>query len=310
MVSLNQPIESLPGLNPRILPKLHRLGIKRVQDLLMHLPFRYEDFSNIKKIADLAAGEKATITAKILNIGNKRTWKRHLNITEALLEDETAPIRAVWFNQPYLTQTLKKELWVNISGKVSLDNMGLYFSNPVFEVLGLEVSERETLHTAGLVPIYPETEGITSRWLRLKIKSLLDNLPPPADFLPPLIVKEFGLIPLNHALRQIHFPKNQTQAENAKKRMAFNDLFLLQLFTAQEKQKLKAQSALPLTIDLPLVKDFIGSLPFQLTNSQKLAAWQILQDLEKPSPMNRILIGKVGSGKTVVAAIAALNTAS
>ncbi|MBI4120426.1 MAG: GxxExxY protein [Parcubacteria group bacterium] len=307
---LNQPLETQAGIGPRVWPRLQRLGIKRLGDFLTHLPFRYEDFSNIKKIADLTAGEKTTITAKILNTGNKRTWKRKMNITEALLEDQTAPIRAVWFNQPYLTQTLKKGLWINISGKVSLDNMGLYFSNPVFEVLGSEVSERETLHTAGLVPIYPETEGLTSRWLRLKIKGLLDNLPPLADFLPPLIIKEFRLISLDQALRQVHFPKNPKESTEAKRRLSFQDIFLLQLYAHNERQKIKSKSAAALPIDLALIKRFIASLPFQLTNSQKLAAWQILKDLEQNSPMNRILIGEVGSGKTVVAAIAALNTAS
>src|SRR3989344_6500151 len=194
MFDLGSPIESLGGIGEKVLEKLRKLKIKKVRDLLFYLPFRYEDFSNIKNIADLAIGEKATVTAKILNISNKRTWKRRMIITEALLEDATAPIRAVWFHQPYLLQTLKKGLWVNISGKVSADKMGLYFSNPVFEIIGLDnegppfaFAEGRSfvgLHTGGLVPIYTETAGLTSRWLRLKIKTVLDNLETLPDFLP------------------------------------------------------------------------------------------------------------------------------
>src|SRR3989344_1940641 len=173
MISLDSPIQTLPGIGPKVLEKLHRLKIKKVRDLLFHLPFRYEDFSNIKNIIDLEAEEKATVTARILNINSKRTWKRKMFITEALLEDNTAPVRAVWFNQPYLTQTLAKGVCVNISGKVALDNMGLCFSNPVFEIMGPENTQGLTfqegqtlkspgLHTGGLVPIYPETAGLSS----------------------------------------------------------------------------------------------------------------------------------------------------
>ncbi len=323
-MDLNSPIQTIPGIGEKVLEKLDRLKIKKVSDLLFHLPFRYEDFSNIKNIFDLEAEEKATITARVLNIGNKRTWKRKMIITEALLEDDTAPIRAVWFHQPYLLQTLKKGLWVNISGKVSADKMGLYFSNPVFEVLGSGESEGppfdksegrsfsfgETLHTAGLVAIYPETAGLTSRWLRLKIRGILDNIGTIPDFLPNFISQKFCLINLNQAIRQIHFPKTLNEAAAAKKRLAFGDIFLLQLFVYNAKQKNKSKPAAKITIDLFLVKKLIAALPFQLTNSQKLAAWQILKDLEQPSPMNRILVGDVGSGKTVVAAIAALNVAS
>lgn len=317
MISLDSPIEALGGIGPKMLAKLHHIKIKKVKDLLFYFPFRYEDFSNIKNIADLSVGEKATVTARVLNIGNKRTWKRHMTITESLLEDKTAPIRAVWFHQPYLADTLKKGIWVNISGKVNLDNMGLVFSNPVFEILGSDPHEKETppdgragIHTGGLVAVYPETQGLSSRWLRLRIKALLDNFKNIPDFLPDFILREFSLIPLSKSLSQIHFPKTMREAEEAQRRLAFQDLFLLQLYAQKEKEKIKSKYAAEIPIDLPLIKKFLTSLPFQLTNSQKLSAWQILQDISKPSPMNRLLEGDVGSGKTVVAAIAALSTSS
>src|SRR3989344_1938750 len=247
MFDLGSPIESLGGIGEKVLEKLRKLKIKKVRDLLFYLPFRYEDFSNIKNIADLAVGEKATVTAKILNINNKRTWKRHMIITEALLEDATAPIREVWFHQPYLLQTLIKALWDN----------------------------------AGDMP----------------------------DFLPNFIAKDFELIKLTRALRQIHFPKNSAETQEAKKRLAFQDIFLLQLYAQSEKQKIKSRPAAGVPINVDLIKKFTGSLPFRLTDSQKIASWQILKDMEKPSPMNRLLVGDVGSGKTVVAVLAALNTA-
>ena len=313
MISLDSPIQNMPGIGPRVMEKLHRLKIKKVKDLVFHFPFRYDDFSNIKNIADLLANETATVSAKILNIANKRTWKRQMFITEALLEDKTAPVRAVWFNQPYLADTLKKELWVNISGKVSCDKFGLCFSNPVFELLGSEPQESDEqtgLHTGGLAAVYPETYGLSSRWLRLKIKILLDNLDDIPDFLPDSTLKDFNLISLAQALRQIHFPKTLTEAEEAKRRLSFQDLFLLRLYAQKEKEKIKSKPAVEVPTDLPLIKKFVSSLPFQLTNSQKIAAWQILGDISKNSPMNRLLEGDVGSGKTVVAAIAALNLIS
>ncbi|MEK9174857.1 MAG: DEAD/DEAH box helicase, partial [Patescibacteria group bacterium] len=316
MFNFNSPISTLNGIGPKVLEKLTKLRIKKVSDLLFHLPFRYEDFSNIKNIADLAAGEKATITAKILNIGQKRVWKRNMTITEALLEDKTAPIMSVWFNQPYLTNTLKKGLWVNISGKISMGKRGLYFSNPAFEVLDsegppfLEGRSFSGLHTGGFVAIYPETRGLTSRYLRLKIKTVLDNIGKIPDFLPHSTVKEFDLITLTRALHQIHFPKNIAEAETAKKRLSFQDIFLLQLYAHREKQKIKSKLAAAVPIDVDAIKKFTASLPFQLTDSQKIASWQILKDMEIPSPMNRLLVGDVGSGKTVVAAIAALNAAN
>ena len=311
MIDLDSPINALGGIGEKVLEKLRKLKIEKTRDLLFHLPFRYEDFSNIKNIVDLEAEEKATVTARILNINNKLTWKRRMTITEALLEDATAPIMAVWFHQPYLTQTLKKGLWVNISGKVSAGKKGLYFSNPAFEVLGANLDqEKETLHTASLVAIYPETEGLTSRWLRLKIKTLLDNIGDVPDFLPSLIIKDFELAGLEQALRQIHFPKNNSEANQAKRRLSFQDIFLLQLYAQREKQKIKSRLAAGVPIDVELIKKFTASLPFRLTDSQKICSWQILKDMEKPSPMNRLLVGDVGSGKTVVAAIATLNAAN
>jgi len=304
---LEKPIKTLGGIGPKVLEKLHRLGLKTVGDLIHHFPHRYEDFSNIKNIGDLVAEEKATVTGKIAGIKTIRTWKKRMMVTEAFASDKTGVIRLVWFNQPYLTQTLKKDLWVSFSGKVALDNSGLYFSNPVFEVVGLEPSDTVKIHTGGLVPIYPETRGLTSRWLRYKIHSVLNQIKSFDDFLPDFLIKELKLASRDKALRQIHFPKTKEEAEAARRRLSFEELFLLQLFGALERKKIKSSPAPKIPTNVPLIKKFVEHLPFRLTDSQRLAAWQILKDMEAASPMNRLLEGDVGSGKTVVAAIAALN---
>lgn len=303
---LNTPIKQLAGIGPGVMQKLNRLGIKTTNDFFTHFPHRYEDFSNIKKIDDLVADEKATVNGRLIEINNIRTWKRRMTVTEALLEDKTGVIRATWFNQPYLTQTLKEDLWVNFSGKVSLDNNGLYFSNPIYEIVGRDPSQKETVHTGALIPIYPETRGLTSRWLRFKIKSLLAGADKFEDFLPDFLRRQFRLKSRDWALRKIHFPKSENDIKEARRRLAFDELFLLQLVTAQERKKLKLRTAPTIPFNLSLTKKFIAALPFRLTKSQRLAAWQILKDMERSHPMNRLLEGDVGSGKTVVALIAAL----
>ncbi len=306
---LKKPIAALSGVGSRVEEKLDRLGIKTIGDLVWHIPHRYEDFSNRKKICELREGEKATVTAQILALESRRAWRRrNMMLTEAVVEDETGPIRVVWFNQPFLEDTLKPDLWVSLSGKVSLDKKGLVLSNPIFELIGSHPDtkdEGELTHTGGLVPIYPETRGLTSRWLRYKIKALLGQLEPVTDFMPRFIMDTCNLLPLDEALRKVHFPASQTDYEGARRRLAFNDLFLIQLFAAQEKQKVQKEKAPQVPTNVDLIKSFVSSLPFTLTDSQRVAAWQILKDMERPHPMNRLLEGDVGSGKTVVAAIAA-----
>ncbi len=305
--ALKIPTEKLPGVGEKMVEKLKRLGIKKAGDFITHFPHRYEDFSNVKKIKNLKANEKATVTGKIIGISSNKTWKKRMTITEAVIEDETGSIKAVWFNQPYLTQTLKRDTFVNLSGKVAIRKREIYLSNPAYELIGKTKTEKSTIHTGGLVPIYPETRGLTSRWLRFKIKSVLDRVDFFEEFLPEFLLKEFNLLSRDEALRKIHFPKNDKDIKEAKKRLGFEELFLLQLFTASEKEKIKSSPAPAIETDVPLIKDFIAQLSFDLTNSQRLATWQILKDIEKSSPMNRLLEGDVGSGKTVVGAIASLN---
>ncbi|MAG44360.1 ATP-dependent DNA helicase RecG [bacterium] len=306
--TLKTPVSKLYGVGPSYISKLAKLGIKTAQDLLFHFPHRYEDFSNIKNITDLIIGEKATIIGKILQIKSIRTPRKKMFLTEALIQDKTSAIRAIWFNQPFLMRSLKKGTPVSISGKINIDADSLYFSNPIYEIVFQK--SQGTVHTGRLVPIYPETQGLTSRWLRFQTKSLMHLLNDVHDFLPAKTSRDLSLPSLSWALQQIHFPDSEKNAQRAKHRLAFDELFLLQLRGAIARAKWNKQHAPKINFNEKLIKSFVKSLPFKLTNAQKKASWQILRDMEKPHPMNRLLQGDVGSGKTIVSAIAALETAN
>jgi len=287
------------------LKRLSSLGLKTVRDLLFYFPYRYDDFSQISSIAQLKENQTATICAKIIEIKNIRIFKRKMTITEALIKDDSGSLKAVWFNQPYLENTLKKGTLANFSGKVSFAKKVLCLSNPAYEVVK---QSSDTTHTGRLVPIYGQTYGLSSRYLRFIIKPLLYLTAKISDFLPFQIKKEFNLIDLSQAVRQIHFPDNLEQSKKARLRLSFDELFLIQLKNLKHKQQLAESKAPIIFFNQKLIKDFVESLPFKLTADQRIAAWEIFQDLAKPRPMNRLLDGDVGSGKTVVATMAALST--
>ncbi|MCK4592723.1 ATP-dependent DNA helicase RecG [Candidatus Parcubacteria bacterium] len=307
-LSLKTPIEKLPLIGPAYVKKLHRVGIETAGDLLFYFPFRYDDFSEVKKISEIELGEVVSVRGKIIDIQNIRTWKRKMNITEALIEDESGAIKSVWFNQPFLVRNLKKGANVSLSGKVVYAQEGLQLSNPSYELLG----SGQSLHTARLVPVYHETEGLSSKWLRTHIKPILRLSNEVEEFLPVSIIKNQKLFSLSEAIRQIHFPDNEEKAKIAKRRLAFDELFLVQLYMILQKQKWQENNAIEIKFNKKLekeIKDFVDSLPFKLTNAQKISSWNIIKDFEKNRPMNRLLEGDVGSGKTLVALIAALAVA-
>ncbi len=307
MLKLDTPFFQLKGIGPKILNKLKKLEIYTIKDLLFHFPTRYEDFSQIYKIKDLTFNQEATISGKIIQVKNTKTWFKKFYLTEILVSDDTGTIRAIWFNQPFLKNILKPNLKINLSGKISLyQGQELYFNNPQYEILK---EKKEPTHTARIVPIYPETKGLTSKFIRLLINQVLKNVEKIKEFIPAEILKKENLPEINQALKQIHFPKSLKEALQAKKRFAFEDLFLLQLHLANEKLKLSEQTAISINFDLERIKNILKKLPFELTLSQKKALWEILKDLNKTKPMNRLLQGDVGSGKTIIALISALEVA-
>ena len=304
-MELNTELSKLPKIGPKFSSKLQKLGIKTVKDLLWHFPFRYEDYSKIVPIGELAIDQSATVQGRIHQLTIRRTWKKNLLIIEAVIIDDTGGIKAVWFNQPYIRNILKEGNLYNFAGKVTKSQREIYLASPSYEPIG-NIHQGETRHTAGLIPIYPETRGLTSKGLRYLIQPLLKELDHIEDFLPEEILKENKLSGINIALRRIHFPLKPEDSEISKKRFAFEDLFLLQLNNLKYRMNLAENKAMPIQINEQKLAKIITGLPFQLTNSQKQSLYEVIEDIQKTLPMNRLLQGDVGSGKTIIAAIAAL----
>ncbi len=313
MIYLEQPLYEIKGIGPKFLTKLEHFKIKTVRDLLRHFPFRYEDFSEVLKIIDLQVGQEVTVQGVIEDIKPRKSWKRGMFIIEAKISDETGSIKAIWFNQRFLLAVLKKGRLVSLSGKVvAAKNGSLCLSHPTHEFINqaiIESEQKETKHTARLVPIYPETRGFTSKAFRYLIKPILDELEPVEESLPKEILDKYKILGIDEALYKIHFPDDIKETRLARERFAFEDLFYLQIMNLKEKLRLAMEKAHAFKIDLDYIKKLLEKIPFELTVSQKKSLWEILKDLEKPRPMNRLLQGDVGSGKTIVAVIAALAVA-
>jgi len=308
MVSLSTSVNKISYVGPIYQKRLKKLGIKNVKDLFYHFPYRYDDFSNVMPISKVKLGETCCVIGKILKIKSIKIWGKKMYLTEAMLKDKTGTIRATWFNQPYLTKNIKEGDKVCLAGKTSSGNNGLHLANPAYE--NIRPRTKTLTHTGRLVPVYPETGGISSRWLRYILKPLLAELKNDIeDPIPESLRKDYNLLPINTALWQIHFPDSKILAKKAKDRFSFEELLLIELLVTKERKKIASQKGVPIPMNISLVKRFVDSLPFKLTDAQKKCTWQILKDIERKQPMNRLLEGDVGSGKTAVATIAALNTA-
>ncbi len=301
-MKLSTPIGKVSRVGNKYKAKLKKMDIYTVGDLLFHFPARYDDFSKITPISQLSTKEKVTIEGEVKVIGAGKTSKKRVPYSEAIVQDKSGAVKVIWFYQPYLAKTIKKGERLFVSGKPGYGNEGLQFINPSYEK-----KKKESLHTGGLVSVYPETEGLSSKWLRYVIKPLLEKVVPQIkESLPEDIIKNYDLLPLPEALKKIHFPESKKDAKDAQDRFAFERLFFIQLASLRKKMDIMRENSTPIEVDMDYVKDFVSSLPFELTDPQKKSAWQILKDIEKSHPMNRLLEGDVGSGKTVVAAIAAL----
>lgn len=309
-LTLKTPIRFLPGVGPKMAVRLKKLAIETVSDLLDHFPYRYQDYSLITPIARAQAGETVTVSGNIINIKNIYTRSRkQRTIQQAIVKDQSGTIEIIWFNQPYLVKSLAEKSMISLSGKVSLKGNKLQLISPEFEIIAQE--GKTLLNTGQLVPIYPATAGISHKYLR---KLLALALPAVAnqitEFLPPELINKNKLINEKEAILKIHFPKTRDNFEEAKKRLIFDELFLLQVKLLKEKNLWQKKQPAPiLKVNPSMVKKFTQSLPFTLTNAQKEAANAILADMAKPVAMNRLLQGDVGSGKTVVALMAAITAA-
>ena len=296
-------IETIPRINQKYAEILKKINVFTVGDLLFHFPFRYEDYSERIEIDALIVGQTATVMGEISKSKLVRTWKKKMLITECYVSDETGSVRAVWFNQPYVSDSLTVGKGVRLAGKVLEDKNGLYFSNPAWEL-----SSREPTNTGRLVPIYPETEGLTSKWLRWQLQNIFKLNPEIPEPIPEDILHELHLPEIKTALEYIHFPKSENQYLLAQKRFAFQNMLTVQLASLQVKANWEKETCVKIPFVEKTIQTFTDGLPFSLTNAQRKASFEILQDLGKARPMNRLLNGDVGSGKTIVAALAALQT--
>lgn len=293
------PVTKISGIGPRFKTLLEKLDISTIEDLLYHFPTRYEDFSKNTKICDLKPGNTVTITGVLDKVQNifTRNGKR---ITKATLIDKTGKIDLIWFNMHYIKRSLKEGVEYRASGKVDSHNGKLTIITPE-----MEQKDNKAINTGRLVPIYPATTGISSKWIRNKTDIALKNTKL-LELIPKKTLNKHKLLDYDTAIKEIHFPGVKTTAENARKRFAFEELLIEMLKVQLSKKDWQKKLISPkLRRDDLKINKLIQSLPFELTASQNNAVMEISEDLKKSHPMNRLLEGDVGTGKTVVAVIAA-----
>lgn len=302
---LSVPLPALNRVGKSTAQSLKKLGLETVQDLLFYFPFRYDDFSQATPIDQAEAGRNISVTGTIELIQNKRSSRQKRQLTEAIISDDSGLIKVIWFNQPFITQNLKPGDRVSLAGKTAESYGQLTMVSPQYE----KITSGGLIHTQGLVPVYHLSSEITQKQLRFLIKQALAAVDKLEEWLPKKILEELELISLTEAIKQAHFPESLEQAQAARKRLGFGELFIRQLRSQALKYQLKNKKAPKVEFQEIFTRSFVQSLPFTLTPGQKQAAWEILQDINRPTPMSRLLEGDVGSGKTVVAAMALLNTA-
>lgn len=302
MINLKASVSKLAGVGPKYLKLLEKLYIYTTEDFLYYFPFRYDDFTNISTIDNWQNGQTLTTSAQITSITNVIS-KNGKRLTIAQIQDNTAKGRVVWFNQHFLIKVLKKNITYNFSGKVAEFNEKNTLVNPIFESV-----DNQSIHTQGLVPIYPETEGVSSKWLRTKIKDLVTKIDTDSldEYLPEHLLNEYDLLDINTAIKDIHFPQSHIHAQKAKDRLAFEEIFFELLNVEYRKYELENKhKGIKLNINQTYINEFIATLPFELTSSQNDACDHLLRLMQINKPMNSLLAGDVGSGKTIVAAICA-----
>lgn len=295
------PVSEILKLTKPQIAAFKKLGVETAADLLMLLPYRYLDFSKTVKIKDLRPGENISLRVKIKSINGRFSFRARISLAEAVVSDETGSLKVTWFNQPYLAKSLKLGDEIFLAGKAEYYNSALQLTNPLYEK-----TSDFPVHTARLVPVYHLTRGLYPKTIRNAVKAALPLAGSLIDILPDETLIRQKLLPLKKAVGLSHFPQSLRDIAEAQTRLNFEDLFIKQLIVQKTRLENQKRPAYQIQFDQKLIKQFVDSLPFALTLEQKQAAWDILRDLEKPQNMNRLLEGDVGSGKTAVALIAAL----
>jgi ATP-dependent DNA helicase RecG len=299
---------STPKIPTQFIPKLQKLNIHTVYDLLTHKPRKYEDFSRYTLIEYLSEfPEEAPISLRATCVKRtlRRIPRRKLWLIEATFEDSSGDITLTWINQRYRYEQLIEGELYSISGYVKHIGSKISITQPETERVQ---AGKPTLHTGRLLPLYPATSGITSRFFRAYIYKYQSYIQSIQEFLPQDIITLYNLIGASEMLHNIHFPKNEEDIRLGLERWYFNELFRVNIYLLQQRIAFQSQRAHSIPTQTQLIKKFLSTLPYSLTQAQRKSTWEILQDMTKPSPMNRLLQGDVGSGKTLVATIATLNT--
>ena len=297
-------IRYLKGVGPKRALALEKLGVHSLRELFYLFPRRYEDRSNLRTIAQLTVGEYATCRGEVLSAKLKRM--RRMTLMEVVVGDDTGMIHAVWFNQPYLKDQFQPNQQVILYGKVDRYQDRLQITSPEYEILE---PEEESVHAGRITPIYPLTEGLFQKSLRSTMRDQIQNQLDSAlrEYLPSEFRDQLGLPGLRDSIRQIHFPENFDSLNDARRRIVFDEFLIFEMMLLRKLEKMKAKHrAHALTGTQELARTFTAGLPFALTPSQKTVIAELSAELGQNIPMNRLLHGDVGAGKTVVAAYALL----
>jgi ATP-dependent DNA helicase RecG len=315
-------LTSLFRLTPVQLKALERLSIRSAAELLLYLPSRYEATGDYKPINELAAGDEVVIHGKVIKAKTSKAWKKKMPMGEVVLEDHNGVIKAIWFHQAYMAKKVPEGSWAKLRGKVTArassakssasQGTELYISNPDIEAID-ESQAGEHLFSHGdtnqrpLVPVYPETRGLSSTWFYYHIEQLLKkNLHQDlVDPIPADILKKYNLPSIKTAVVWVHSPERAADAEAARKRFAFQEIFFIQVSRLADKQAYQSQPSYKIEADDKSLKDFLSRFPFAPTEAQTRAIGEVIKDLAAGKPMTRLLEGDVGSGKTLVAAATA-----
>ncbi len=300
LIGLTANLTVLSGIGPKTAQTLEQLGLVTLEDLLYYFPRRYDDYSQLKPINRLQFGDEVSVLANVKSAFTRPIKGGKLTMTEAVVEDGTGALRITWFNQPWLEKSIRPDTQLVLSGKIEMYLGRLCMNAPDWELI-----EQEHLHTNRIVPVYPLTAKVTQKSLRRMMHQTITFWAPRIpEFLPRQVIDQGDLDTLNQALMQIHFPDSLDKLHAAQERLAFDEIFLLQLGVIRQKRAWQSNPAQPFTISDEWLQEKLAALPYPLTGAQLRAIQDIRGDLASGNPMNRLLQGDVGSGKTIVAALA------
>ena len=307
MLKLSSPVTDIPRIGTAKAKILEKLDITHARDFLYSFPRRYEDFSHITAIEDLKPGQRMTVHGRVQAV--KQDWgfqgRRRLLRIFVDIADETGVLCVTWYNLRFLPRQLWQGREMYVAGKVEMSsgqNPQLQMRSPAFEFVR---ADQDQTHTARITPIYPETKGVTSRFLRYQVKTLLPLLEALPEYLPPDIIRRHKLMHIHAAIKEAHFPASSDSLASARRRLRFDELFFLQLAALVRRRRRSRKQAPAVKPAAAKMRQHIRKLPFEPTSAQQRAVAEILADLRKRQPMNRLLQGDVGSGKSAVAQIAA-----